>query len=147
MEPYVVLLTVGVLLLMVVGVAGLFESRRRTLTQRVGSFSCGWRPADEPDGAEVAATSPVGGTAQYAVGRLDWWRTRSLSPRPVHTWRRDELTVLDRRPLNDQEGPNRMLVVRCRHGRVEFDLTMSAEACAGLVSWLESGPRRTGPVV
>ena len=107
-------------------------SRLRTLSRRVGSFQCGARPA-----RPQAPWSP--GIAQYGVGRIDWWRCWSLAPRPTRTWYRDHLTVTGRAPL-DQAGQVDQYLVRCRYDGVDFELTMSSGAYAGLASWLESAP-------
>ncbi|HEY3436673.1 MAG TPA: DUF2550 family protein [Actinotalea sp.] len=133
-ELLVIGLLLGVLVLLV-----LYVSRQRTLSRRVGSFTCLHRT----DGSADAVWTV--GTAQYASGRLDWWRAVSLSPRPAQTWSREELRLLERLPLEQQDHAGRPVVlVRCRHRDELFELAMSEGACAGLVSWLESGPRRVG---
>lgn len=120
------------LLLAVVGLFGLLASRLRTLSGRVGSFVCGTRP-------ERSSDAWVAGIAQYGAGRLDWWRSWSLSPRPARSWRRTEFEVLGRAPLS---GPGRasLYLVQCRHLDVDFELAMSPEAYAGLTSWIEAAP-------
>lgn len=134
MDTLAALLGLGLLLAALLAVAGLFLSRQRTLTHRVGSFGClvrardggGWTP----------------GVAQYASGRLLWWRSLSLAPRPARTWAREKLEVLERTPFPGADELGRPLVaVRCRIDDEEFTLSMSAAAYAGLVSWLEAGPR------
>lgn len=132
----------GLVLLLVLLVAALYHSRQRTLSQRVGSFTCALRP----EGAEGGPGTP--GIAQYTTGRLVWWRTLSLAPRPAHSWSRAELTLLERVGLDEvDDAGQRVLLVRCCHGAQAFELTMSEAACAGLVSWLESGPRPSGRVI
>lgn len=115
---------------------GLLASRLRTLSGRVGSFTCGARPGSAPGGPWVA------GIAQYGAGRLDWWRSWSLSPRPARTWLRSEFEVTDRLPLSGAGRPD-LYLVRCRHLDVAFELAMSPEAYAGLTSWLEASPPST----
>lgn len=140
----VAVVALGVLLLAAVTVAGLYLSRQRTLSRRVGSFACAFRdaPGGEPAGSVTA------GIAQYATGRLIWWRTLSLAPRPARSWSRSDLVVLDRDPLAETDELGRPLLrVRCGHRGTTFDLTMSEPAFAGLVSWLEAGPRPVGRVV
>ncbi|NCT90687.1 DUF2550 family protein [Cellulomonas sp. APG4] len=130
------------LLLAVLLLVGLFLSRQRTLSQRVGSFACSLRPA----GTGEAAWTP--GIAQYTTGRLVWWRTLSLAPRPAHGWSRAELTLVERVRLDEVDhAGQQVLLVRCCHGSETFELSMSDAACAGLVSWLESGPRPVGRVI
>ena len=132
------LVLVGTLLLALVVVL-LYASRQRTLSRRIGSFSCSLHVAGASEGAWTA------GTAQYGSGRLYWWRTLSLSPRPARTWSRQDLVVTERVRLDERDEAGRQIVlVRCRHREETFDLSMSDPAFAGLVSWLESGPRRVG---
>jgi len=127
-------------LLVVLLVAVGYVSRLRTLTGRVGSFSCNLR-----SGPTASWTS---GIAQYRTMSLEWWRVMSLSPRAERSWSRSALTLLDREPtsLTDDRG-RPLLLVRCEHRGMTFELLMSDAACAGLVSWLEAGPSPTGRVV
>ncbi|WP_402466531.1 DUF2550 domain-containing protein [Isoptericola aurantiacus] len=120
-----------VLVLALVLVAG--ASRLRTLSHRVGSFQCSARAGSRPDASWSV------GIAQYGVGRIDWWRCWSLAPRPARTWQRDRLAITGRAPL-DQAGQPDQYLVRCRYDGVDFELTMSSGAYAGLASWLESAP-------
>lgn len=132
-------LGLGAVLLVVGGLLALYVSRQRTLTRRVASFVC------------MLNTGPTvrrvwqPGVAQYTRERLLWWRTLSLSPRPARSWSRTELELVERTPIgqDDEEG-RPLLMVHCRHGADEFQVMISAPAYAGLVSWLESGPRRVG---
>jgi hypothetical protein len=108
-------------------------SRLRTLSHRVGSFPCAARPLASPQASWTL------GIAQYAVGRIDWWRCWSLSPRPARSWLRERLVVTGRQPLDNAGQPGQYLV-RCRYDGVEFELSLSAGAYSGLASWLESAP-------
>lgn len=129
-------LALGVPLLLGAAVAVFYRRRLGMLTSRVGSFECGLRP-------EHGHGEPVSGIAQYGVGRLDWWRTASLSPRPARTWDRRGLEV--ERRVDDPHRPGKVLV-RCRHGAEQFELSLSRAACAGLTSWLEAAPADTNRV-
>jgi hypothetical protein len=117
-----------VLVVLVLGV--LAVQRRHTLKRRVGSFSC----------ALLVRDRWVSGVAHYGARDLYWWRTRTLSPRPEHVWPRGAIAVVERRRADagSTVGP---LLVRCAvgHGE-EVRLMMSAEAYAGLTSWLEAAP-------
>ncbi|WP_149202655.1 DUF2550 domain-containing protein [Actinotalea subterranea] len=143
MEVLAALLGVGALLLALAVPLGLYLSRQSTLSRRVGSFTCQLR--DElPD----EDTGWVAGIAQYGTARIVWWRTLSLAPRPARTWSRNDLVLLERVPLDEVDDAGRaMMLVHCRHHEERFQLTMSVAACAGLVSWLESGPRPVGRVL
>ncbi|NLF06045.1 MAG: DUF2550 family protein [Actinomycetales bacterium] len=125
----------GALLLVGALVVLLYRRRLGTLTGRVGSFACGLRPERHGE--------PVAGVAQYGVGRIEWWRGASLSPRPARTWHRVDLVVAEW--VEDPHRPGRVLV-RCQHVEDEFELSLSRAACAGLVSWLEAAPVNTNRV-
>lgn len=131
------LLALGALLLVLVGLAAALASRRRVIARRPGSFACLWSALPDTAGSRVP------GIAQFGHKRLAWFRVLSLSPRPVHSWCRDALETLEREPLDEVDARGRALVrVHCRHEGQVFVLVMSASAYAGLVSWLEAGPRR-----
>jgi hypothetical protein len=135
------LLVLGALLLLVGAVLALFWSRQSTLSRRVGSFSCGLRP-------EAGESSWTNGIAHYTSSRLVWWRLLSLWPRPAASFSRAELTIVDRVALDEVDHRGQpLLLVRCVHREEHFQALMSAPACAGLVSWLESGPRPVGRVI
>lgn len=141
MELTDALIVLGVLLLLGGGLLGMFVSRQTTLSSRVGSFSCGLRP----EGSEGSWSN---GIAHYTSSRLVWWRLLSLWPRPAATFSRADLTIVERVPLAEVDDRGQaLLLVRCVHGDDEFQALMSAPACAGLVSWLESGPRPVGRVI
>jgi hypothetical protein len=106
-------------------------ARTRMLSTRVGSFTCSTRALGD---AEFAI-----GIAQYAEGRIDWYRSWSLSPWPARRWVRDRFHVLGRRPV-EQPAFGDQFVVQCRHGDADFELMMSSSAYSGLASWLESAP-------
>ena len=122
----------GALLLVLVVTAALGASRLRVLSGRIGSFECGARAVDPP-GAPWTA-----GIAHYGAGRVDWWRCWSLAPRPACTWWRADLELLGRAPL-DPADPG-TVAVRCRYHGAELELSMSADALAGLTAWLEAAP-------
>ncbi|HWS57858.1 MAG TPA: DUF2550 family protein [Actinotalea sp.] len=140
MELVTALMGVGAVLLVVIVAAGLYVSRVRSLSQRVGSFTCHLRSAPAGLGAP--------GVAHYGPARLAWWRTVSLAPRPARTWQRDRLDLVELITLDqvDEEG-RPMVRVLCRHDDAQFELTMSAAAHSGLVSWVEAGPRTVGRAV
>ena len=138
------LLTLAALLLLVVLVLGLWLSRTRTLSHRLGSFSCS------------LARRPVGpwarGIAQYGVRRLYWWRLASILPRARFVWSRPLIQVLSRTEQAGVDGGPRLVVVRCRvagEGTAvhEVYLQMSTEAFAGLTSWIEATPSRAASVI
>ena len=142
MEALATLLGLGAVLLVLGGFLGLYVSRQRTLSRRVASFSCLLNSGEEV----TRMWQP--GIAQYTRDRLLWWRTLSLAPRPARSWSRRELTLLERTPVGQVDEAGRpLLLVHCRAGEEAFQLMVSAPAYAGLVSWLESGPRSVRGVI
>ena len=127
-------LVLAALVLLVIGVLSLGASRVRTLSRRVGSFECAFSRATDPNAPWIA------GIGQYGADRLYWWRWWSLSPRPTRSWLRSRMFVIEHHAVADARGYEGQLVVRCRTDDDTFDLLMSAEAYAGLASWLESAP-------
>lgn len=122
---------VAITLVLVVG-----ASRLQTLSHRVGSFPCSARASGNPQGSWTL------GIAQYAVGRIEWWRCWSLSPRAARTWYRDRLEVTGRFPLaaEDPAGQEARFLVQCRYDGMDFELNISAGDYTGLASWLEAAP-------
>ncbi|GEL99364.1 DUF2550 domain-containing protein [Cellulomonas terrae] len=130
----VALLSVIVVLLLTV--VAVWFSRVHTLNRRVGSFHCAL--GRTPEGPWSS------GVAQYGTDRLYWWRYRSLAARPHARWQRVGLAVLAR-----TDGYAGQVVVTCRPGSETepVHLLMSAEAYAGLTSWIEATPSRVGSVI
>ena len=133
MSELVVALVLGGLLGVAVIVTGLWASRRRTLTRRVGSFECGLAMAS-PRGQGGSA-----GTCQYGATRLYWWRGWSLSPRPARIWPRSQIVIVERVLLDDVRATGHV-AVRCRTDDESFELVMTREAYAGFRSWIEAAP-------
>ena len=136
----------GVLVAALAVVVVLGLTRVHSLNRRVGSFACAVRPVvlggtRATPGPEALVWSQ--GVAHYGVGRLDWWRIWSLWPRPALVWDRSDLVVLGRRGMEAVGRPD-LFEVRCRHHGDEFELAMSPDAYAGMMSWLESAPPRSG---
>jgi type II secretory pathway component PulM len=141
-EVVATLLWLGAVLCVVGGLVGLYVSRQRTLSRRVASFDCMLNPGQSTDGLWQP------GIAQYAQDQLVWWRTLSLAPRPARVWSRNELDLVTRTALDQTDEQGRpLLVVDCRHRGEKFQVMISGPAYAGLLSWLESGPRRVGRVL
>jgi len=123
----------GAVVLALVVTVALGASRLRVLSGRIGSFVCAARHVGP------SASPWTAGIAHYGAGRIDWWRSWSLAPRPALTWWRRDLEVVGRAPLDGGGDPDQ-LVVRCRYGVDDFELTMSRDAFAGLTAWLEAAP-------
>lgn len=133
MTGTVVAAALGAAVLVLVVVVVLGASRLHRLSSRVGSFVCSARRADPPGGPWSA------GIAHYGAGRIDWFRSWSLAPRPARSWRREDIEVTGRVPVPESEGPD-LVLVRCLHRGSAFEVTMSRDAYAGLTAWLEAAP-------
>jgi hypothetical protein len=134
-------LVLGVVVALAFGVLALGASRVRTLSHRVGSFECAYSRATDP-------TAPwIAGIGQYGAESLYWWRWWSLAPRPTRSWLRSRMLVVEHLAVADARGYEGQLVVRCRTDDDAFDLLMSAEAYAGLASWLEAAPPAASRVI
>ncbi|MDM7830903.1 DUF2550 family protein [Cellulomonas edaphi] len=123
------LVTAGVL-------TGLWASRTRTLSHRVGSFRCSV--------GRTGAGPWSAGIAQYGTEHLYWWRHLSLAPRPGHRWQRCGLAVVER--VDAGHGD---VVVTCRTAAssAKLYLLMSRGAYEGLTSWIEATPSRVDSVI
>lgn len=133
MTASVVAAVLGAVVLVLLVTALVGASRLRVLSRRIGSFPCAARPGGDPEAGWTA------GIAQYGAGRIDWWRSWSLAPLPARTWWRADLEVVGRAPFVGPDGDDRLLV-RCRYHDDELELTMTADAFAGLTAWLEAAP-------
>lgn len=133
MTGSVVAAVLGAAVLVVVVVAVIGASRLHTLSARVGSFLCSARRADAT-GRPWSA-----GIAHYGAGRIDWWRSWSLAPRPARSWRREDIEVTGRSPVAGSSDPD-LVLVRCRHRGTDYEVTMSRDALAGFTAWMESAP-------
>jgi len=133
------LIGVSALALALALVVGLLISRQRALTRRVGSFVCAVRAAGAGDEAWVD------GVARYGASDLRWWRALSLAPRPARTWKRDSLEIIERTVLDEVDELGRPLVrAHLSAAGTSVEIKLSSAPYAGLVSWLEAGPRTVG---
>lgn len=126
------LVSIGLAVGAVVAVICLGAMRLRSLMHRVGSFVCNGRSGGDPS----EPFTP--GIAHYCVGRIEWYRAWSLSPRPARVWERGTLEVLDKTLLPAVKDRPAMFAVSCRYGSQRFELAVTEAAYAGLASWLES---------
>ena len=136
-----VALVLGGIAALAVALLAFGTSRVRTLSRRVGSFECAFSRATD-------STAPwITGIGQYGAESLYWWRWWSLAPRPTRAWLRSGMIILEQLPVADARGYEGQVVVRCRTRDDAFDLLMSAEAYAGLASWLEAAPPAASHVI
>ncbi len=134
----IVLDTAGLLALALVLVAVYLIVRRRLLARSGATFELSHR---------VRVTRPgrgwVLGLGRYRDDSLEWFRLFSLAVRPASTWRRSDLTVVHRRPVQgveELELYDDAVVVECRYGGAAVELAMTEAALTGLLAWLEAAP-------
>jgi len=136
-----VLDAVGVLLVLFVVLGVALVVRRRVIARDGGTFELSHRERHDRPGRGW-----VLGVGRYTGETLEWFRIFSLSPRPKHVWKRDEMSYEGKRP---REGAEEMslyadhVVVQCTSPDGPVELAMSESSVMGLQAWLESGPPGT----
>ncbi len=118
-------------------------ARRRWLTRGGAMFDCSMRLRTTTPG-----TGWVLGVARYREGRLQWFRSFSLSLRPRLVFRRDQTTVGPQRAPDEIEAlllleDQRVIELRLDDGR-SWEASMTPEAITALLSWLEAAPPGQG---
>jgi hypothetical protein len=139
------LIVVGVLLLLLLVLLGLFVLRRVILSRSLGTFDCSLRELPPPEGDVVADRGWMLGMARYQADRLEWFRIFTVSVRPRCVLARTDLIILDRRPPSDTETETvavlpDSVIVRCSFGQDVLELAMSEPEYTGFATWLESAP-------
>lgn len=133
------LLGFSLVLVAIVAVAAAFPMGRRMFLQRpVGTFACSVRVGSAANGKGWAY-----GVGRYHGDRVEWFRIRSLSPRPRHVFVRRELQLRGRRAPRAEEMhwiPTSAMVVECALSGTVVELAMSADALTGFMSWMEAAP-------
>ena len=119
--------------------------RRRLITRRGGVVECGLRQGLQAPWRH--------GLAQYQRGRLCWYRSLSLRPRPDACFDRAELAIVRSRQPSPAEAARLglgILIAECEtrparvtgsEGVLKVELAMSEAALTGLLSWLEASPQ------
>lgn len=83
------------------------------------------------------------GVFRYQDADLEWFRLLSLSPVPVHRFRRSSLELVGRRRPTESERTKvqpDVVIVTLNYEGSELVMAMKFDAYAGLSSWLEAGP-------
>ncbi len=83
------------------------------------------------------------GLARYSGDTLQWFRILGLSARPSRCFRRDQITVIDRRIPSRGEAANFVhgaVVLQCVSDGNRLDLALPATAMNGFQAWLEALP-------
>jgi hypothetical protein len=85
------------------------------------------------------------GVGRYAGDELIWYRTLSLSPKPVLRMPRSDLAVILSRnwdPKRDMALRPNLMIVECKFQGDEISLGFPDNGLTGFLSWLEaSAPR------
>jgi Protein of unknown function (DUF2550) len=134
----IVLDIAGLLALALVLVVVYLVVRRRLLARSGAGFELSNR---------VRAHRPgrgwVLGLGRYNDDALEWYRIFAVSMRPARSWRRSELAVVNRRPVQGAEELelyDDAVVVECRYHDDLVELAMTEPALTGLLAWLEAAP-------
>lgn len=130
--------SLGVAVLVLVGVLAALFARRLILTLGGGSVEMSVRLSERTEGRGWAL-----GIGRFAGDKLKWYRMFSLSPRARRTFTREELAIEGRRP---PEWPETLallagsVVLECKTSRGRAQLAMTEQALTGFLSWLEAAP-------
>jgi hypothetical protein len=127
-------LALGLLVLLVVGLL----VRRRVLARSGGTFEMSVNRHEH-----AGAKGWTLGLAVYRDTELEWFRTFSLSPRPVYRFTRGDVRIDGRRDPVGAEAHaihSGHLIVATENASGVRQFAMSPNALTGLLSWLESSP-------
>lgn len=118
-------------------------ARRRWLSRGGALFDCSVRLK-----TTTPSTGWVLGVARYRQGRMEWFRSFSLSLRPRLVFPRDETVVGRQRPPDELEAlllleDQRVIQLR-RDDGASWEASMTSEAITALLSWLEAAPPGQG---
>lgn len=113
--------------------------RRQWLSRRGVAFDCNLRLRTTVPGAGW-----VLGIARYRHDRLEWYRSFSISLRPRMVFPRRETTVGHQRSPSEIEAvllfDDQRIIELILGGGESWELSMSADALTGMLSWLEAAP-------
>ena len=146
--------SIGVLLLLVLLYALGLVLRRRWITRDGGTFELSHRvvsgaPDTGDKRGDKAGRGWVLGLGRYSGAQMEFFRIFSLSPRPLHVLKRDDVGYDGQRDPVGTEAHALYaghVVVSCHSSAGEFELAMTPEAVTGFLSWLESAPPGGGPL-
>src|SRR5689334_14696039 len=136
--------SLGLVLLLVLLFGVSLVLRRRVLARNGGTFELSVRDAGRlaRAGGQPGGKGWVLGIGRYRDDSLEWFRIFSPAPRPRHTWRRNDLTLVRQRSPEGSEEYSLYaghLVVLCSTPEGEVELALSPSSLTGLQSWLEAG--------
>jgi len=143
--------TIGLVVLILCAVVVASVLLRRYLLARTGSIDMCWRDRLRADGGGWYV-----GSGKFHGAELQLWRSISVFPVPNRRLRREDLTLLSRRPPAGTERdllPRGSVITRCEIAGRPVELAMSPDTATGLLAWLEAIPpsnhatgrlRRTG---
>jgi hypothetical protein len=113
-------------------------ARRRFISRHGGTFEFSVRVR-----SGRAGRGWILGVGRYSGDDLEWFRIFSVSPRPMLTYRRDELEYVGRRDPVGVEAYSLYsghVIVSCRTSKGPLEVAMSPDALTGFLAWLEAAP-------
>ena len=118
-------------------------ARRRWLSRGGSLFDCSVRLK-----TKTPSTGWVLGVARYRHGRMEWFRSFSVSLWPRLVFLREQTTAGTQRPPDELESlllmeDQRVIQLRLDDGR-SWEASMTPEAITALLSWLEAAPPGQG---
>lgn len=127
MNAPAVVLGVVIALLIIAGAFIFWAAlRTRALFHRVGSFPCAV--------SKVDSGTWRSGVAVFGAEYLTWYKTGSLSRKPVLSFSRHRLTIVDYHQRDPEEGTI-VVHVECNgHGWL---LAMTSDSMSGVVGWMD----------
>jgi hypothetical protein len=132
-----------VVLVLLVGVLGVFAGRRWALARRWATFECSMR-ADPGGALRGWGRGWALGVGVYGDGVLRWYRLFSLRMRPCMTLDRRQVDLISRRLPAGNESRALIpghVVVSVSHAERVLELAMKPEAVMSLTAWLETASR------
>lgn len=132
------LTTVGILLLLLVGVLLAAHLRRRLLQRRSGTVELSLRLHHPTPGRGWML-----GMGRFRGDDLQWYRVFSLAPGPRRTLSRRDLVVERQREAAGGETLALLsgaVVLECRGSAGPVELAMDRDTVTGFLAWLEAAP-------
>lgn len=131
---YTIIALAAVIVLIGAGRIVLEKVRRMQLRRTFGTFE-GFI-AEDPEQPQWVA-----GIFRYQQGKVEILKMRSISPLPMHVFKRDQLDIVRIAEPDEQllaQLPVKHVLVDAKYRKKHYLLAMPFDAYAGLSAWLEA---------